>query len=194
MKKYFQISYLILIGFFISSCNSVQNLDNTFDDGTYCATVEYENPNTGTMSTYNLNVDVEDNSVICIHFPNGGYLDEDHFDPAELDEDGTCSFESDEENEYTITITGEECPETDLISYTLDLINDKEEVTCPKCGNEKDSFDDYCDDCEDRIEHTCPICGNYDSGMYSFDDKCTDCQEKEDEKEEKEFQDLLNDN
>jgi hypothetical protein len=183
---------IILIIILINGCKPGQRLDGTYDDGVYCAKVEYENPNTGTISTYNLNVEVEDNFLICIQFPNGGYLDTDHFEPAELDEDGICTFKSDEENEYAVTILGPKCTNTDFDSYANDLKSDRSEVTCPKCGEEKYSFDDYCDDCEDLAEEleeeleeekeeTCPKCGN---DKYSFDDYCDDCEEKADEIEE----------
>src|SRR4051794_22101571 len=63
-----------------------------YEDGSYCATVEYYNPNSGTESTYTLTVEVEDNEVTQINFPNGGWLDDSHFTPEELDDDGSVSF------------------------------------------------------------------------------------------------------
>lgn len=86
---------------------STEDKDNSsgkYDDGTYCATVEYYNPNTGTHSTYELSVEVEDGELTVIHWPNGGWLDDSHFTPEELDEDGSVSFTSDQGYEYTVTI------------------------------------------------------------------------------------------
>lgn len=75
-----------------------------FDDGTYSATVDYYNPETGYSQTYTLDVEVEDCEVIQIDFPNGGWLDSDHITPAELDEDGNCTVDGEEGRTYEIQI------------------------------------------------------------------------------------------
>ena len=80
------------------------NEDIQYADDTYCADVKYYNPNTGTHSTYRLTVEVESNQVISINFPNGGCLDTDHFNGAELDDEGAASFTSDKGYEYEIQI------------------------------------------------------------------------------------------
>ena len=149
-----------------------------YEDGTYCADVTYYNPNTGTRNTYTLEVEVESNELIKIYWNNGGWLDEDHFNAQELDGDGTCSFTSDKGYEYEIEITGKDCGYTDVSSYQNDIEEDKESVTCPKCGGEKDSYDDYCDDCQDSIEHTCKRCGQVNNFMFSTDDYCSDCEDE----------------
>jgi hypothetical protein len=77
-----------------------------YPDDTYCAEVEYYNPNTGTRSTYTLTVEVQSNEIVEINFPNGGWLDNDHFSGADLEEDGTASFTSDRGYQYEITIVG----------------------------------------------------------------------------------------
>jgi len=59
-----------------------------FEDGTYTATVEYENDETGYQATYTLDVEVEDNQITIIYFPKGGWLDDDHIYPEELDDSG----------------------------------------------------------------------------------------------------------
>lgn len=79
-----------------------------FPDDTYCAEVEYYNPKTGTRSSYTLTIEVESNEVVEINFPNGGWLDNDHFNGADLEEDGTTNFTSDRGYEYEITIIGNE--------------------------------------------------------------------------------------
>ena len=45
-----------------------------FEDGTYSATVDYYNPTTGYSATYSLTVEVFNNQVTTIYFPNDGYL------------------------------------------------------------------------------------------------------------------------
>ena len=84
-------------------------IQHLFKDGTYDAEVEYHNPNTGTHSSYDLPVDIEDNMVVKIHWPAGGWLDDSHFDPAELDGDGNAEFISD--RGYTYEVHIDEAPE-----------------------------------------------------------------------------------
>lgn len=88
------------------NCNNYDNFSVTseFEDGTYSATVDYYNPNTGTSNTYSLDVEVEDNHVVTIYFNNGGYLDENHIEPGELDEDGYCIVHGEEGKTYEISL------------------------------------------------------------------------------------------
>ncbi|WP_448103619.1 hypothetical protein [Pedobacter panaciterrae] len=78
-----------------------------YADGTYCAEVEYYYSKTGTRSTYTLSVEIEDNQLIRIDWPNGGWLDDTHFNPPDI-EDGTAEFTSDVGVDYTVTILGED--------------------------------------------------------------------------------------
>jgi hypothetical protein len=75
-------------------------------NGSYCADVTYLNPNTGTSSNYSLLVDVRDNRVICLHWPQGGVLDLDHFGPAQIFSDSTSKISSFEGKEYRVKIVG----------------------------------------------------------------------------------------
>ena len=75
-----------------------------YEDGTYNANVEYYNPETDYSATYTLEVKVEDNEVVEIDFPKGGWLDEDHISPAELDEDGQTTVEGEDGKTYEIEI------------------------------------------------------------------------------------------
>jgi hypothetical protein len=75
-----------------------------FDDGTYSATVDYYNPETGYSQTYTLDVEVEGCEVVQIDFPNGGWLDSDHITPAELDEYGNCTVDGEDGKTYEIQI------------------------------------------------------------------------------------------
>lgn len=154
-------------------------VEEAYPDGTYCADVEYYNSNTGTRNTYTLNVEVENNELTIVHWPNGGWLDESHFTPQELDSDGSCSFTSDTGYEYQIQINGPECSFTDESRISRDVEDDKEALTCPECGDEKDEYDDYCYYCLKKF--TCPECrGRKDK----FDDICNDCKSKQEEEEE----------
>ena len=153
-----------------------------YEDGTYCAEVEYYNPNTGTNNTYTLEVEVYNNELTQINWGNGGWMDEDHFTSEELDSDGTCSFTSDKGYEYTVQITGQDCGYTDESTFESDVQEDEEAVTCPKCGDEKDSeYDDYCYWCErkteDEEENTCSNCGAYEIAVYGG--LCSSCEDSE---------------
>jgi hypothetical protein len=157
-----------------------------YPDGTYCAEVDYYNPDTGTRSTYTLNVEVEDNELRVIQWPNGGWLDSSHFSSEELDSDGNCSITSFDNKQYDIQITGSEC------SYTDDakVHSDQEEVTCSECGGTKYSSDEICDDCkrkkQDIADHTCQRCGQHDSFMWRGDELCSDCERADKDKERQE--------
>jgi hypothetical protein len=149
----FWVATLFLLGCGPSTSSSCYDEEEYFDedegyeDDTYCADVQYYNPNTGTRSTYSLNVDVEDNELVKIHWPNGGWLDDDHFSPEELDSDGDCSVKSHKGYYYEVSITGSECSYTDMGRFLSD-IKSAERRVCPKCGNTKYEFENYCDNCQ----------------------------------------------
>ncbi len=90
--------------------------EDGFEDGTYCAEVEYYNPNTGTQSPYELEVEVIGNQVVQINFGNGGWLDTDHFSPEDIDSDGQCTIVSDRNYEYTIQLVEKDgnCRQDDI--------------------------------------------------------------------------------
>jgi hypothetical protein len=90
--------------------------EDGFEDGTYCAEVEYYNPITGTRSPYELEVEVSGNQVVQINFGNGGWLDTDHFSPEDLDSDGQCTIVSDRNYEYTIQLVEKDgnCRQDDI--------------------------------------------------------------------------------
>lgn len=149
---------------------------NEYSDGTYCAEVEYYNPSTGTRNTYDLDVEVESGELTVIHWPNSGWLDNSHFHPEDIT-DGECEFKSDRGYRYTVTL-GEYggCSYTDDYKIRRDVNNEVEKTTCSKCGNEKNNYEEICNDCKRKIEQTCPKCGGYKFG--SFDEYCVDCKEE----------------
>lgn len=75
-----------------------------YSDGTHSATVYYYNPETGTRSTYTLDVEVENCEVTQIDFPNGGYLDDCHIEPTALDSDGDATVEDDKGRKFEVHI------------------------------------------------------------------------------------------
>lgn len=180
-----QILFFILGLTILTRCSEdVKDVQNEYyseeygyEDGTYCAEVKYYNSNTETNKTYTLEVEVENNELTIIYWNNGGWLDEDHFSPESLDEKGYCTFTSDKGYEYEITIIDKDCGETDQSSFQNDVISDEESIICPRCGNEKDSYEEYCYSCdndiEDEEENTCRKCGGYEYGVYGG--LCSSC-------------------
>jgi hypothetical protein len=79
---------------------------DNFQNGEYCADIEYFNPKTRKNSTYVLIVDVENEQISDIQWRMGGVLDHDLFNGGELDDNGHTSFQDDRGREYRITISG----------------------------------------------------------------------------------------
>lgn len=75
-----------------------------FEDGTYSATVDYNNPETGYSATYTLDVEVQDCQIVQINFPNDGYLDADHISYADIEDDGHASVDGEDGKTYEIQI------------------------------------------------------------------------------------------
>ena len=187
MKK---ILILLMIFSFISCKNKSWNYENNsssyessynedgYADGTYCAEIEYYYYKTGTRSTYTLEVEIEDNELTVIHWPNGGWLDDSHFYPPDISY-GYADFESDQGVEYTVEIIGEEgdCYLSNSAPSENSFVAEEEDQICPRCGNSKYSYDDYCDSCTDEEENTCSNCGAYEYGVYGG--LCSSCQDDE---------------
>lgn len=157
-----KISRLIFILTLLSACsksesfggnNSVLGISgsldtaNKFEDGKYCAEVGYYNPDTGTETTYTLTVQVQDNEVVGINFPNGGYIDDEITDGS-LDSSGETSFAMDNGTEYTVEITGDagDCFD-DVVMAERCKGTTKKGTQCKK---ETDNSSGYCYQHEDQ--------------------------------------------
>ncbi len=188
---------LIALIIFVCSCGTGNTDENYADaveqedkdagykDGTWCADVEYYNPNTGTRNTYQLNVEVKSNELIQIDWPNGGWLDETHFSAEDIS-DGECSFTSDRGYEFTVTLNSEEgCSSTGQYRLQNDIEQDQQDITCPECGGSKSDYDDLCYSCErkkkraEEAAETCPVCYGY---KMEWDKICDNCKEEREEK------------
>ncbi len=101
--------------------------ENGYEDGVYCAEVEYYYSVTGTRSTYTLEIEVESEELTVIRWPNGGWLDNSHFSPPDIS-DGYASFTSDRNVEYKVTIIGEEgeCSTDHYAKSEVDLVDEGE--------------------------------------------------------------------
>jgi hypothetical protein len=86
------------------STNQDDDSDCGVEDGTQSATIDYLNPSTGYSATYSLDVEVENCQVVQIDFNNGGYLDSDHIEPAEIDKNGDASVEDDRGRSFEVHI------------------------------------------------------------------------------------------
>lgn len=190
------LTFINLLLLFMISCNNKKKTegniakdkqyyssyeDDGLQDGTYCAEVEYYNPSTGTRNTYALDVDVEGGELVLIHWSNSGWLDDSHFSPEDITS-GECEFVSDKGYRYTIVL-GDfgGCGHTDDYKIRNDVNDEVTETTCPKCGDEKDQYDDYCYSCQRKIkeeeENKCKKCGGELFG--AFDELCNKCKEEE---------------
>ena len=192
MRNKIIIGILLIIAFIllkgcVKSCSN-DNIEpekqsikkEAYSDGTYAAEVEYYNPNTGTRNTYTLNVEVENNKLILIQWPQGGWLDNSHFYAEELNSDGKCSFKSDAGYQYNVIITGAETSYPDKIKVSESYEDNYEEesqdedaMKCPNCDNWKYPDEELCGQCKSAI--TCQMCGNK---KEEKDKMCYDCTEK----------------
>lgn len=170
MSKFCLNITICLIAGMLYSCGSTYSEEDLeyyydyeegYEDGEYCAEVEYYNPNTGTRSTYTLNVEVEDNSLIVIYWPSGGWLDADHFYPEELDADGYCYFTSDMGYDYEVYLNGPPCSFTDENAMYNDVMDDIEEENSSYYNygsynyyeeEDEEEDDDYYDSYDDEEE------------------------------------------
>jgi hypothetical protein len=78
--------------------------DCKFEDGTYSATVDYNNPETGYSATYTLDVEVQDCQIVQINFPNDGYLDDNHISYADIDDEGNALVYGENGKTYEVQI------------------------------------------------------------------------------------------
>ena len=151
------LAIVIISLFFFKSCSSAakdteeieyaiegQTADG-FEDGTYCAEVDYYNPNTGTSSDYTLEIEVESNEVVQINFGNGGWLDSDHMTPETLDGNGECTITSEKNYEYSIKITGRDCGFSDNINPETD--EDMPRYTFSQCTQMIGMSEEEINDC-----------------------------------------------
>lgn len=153
-----KFKYFIVLIFFLFGCyeepveetlpveeeSSIEYVEESsnYNNGTYCAEVEYYNPRTGTNSTYTLVVEVEDGRLVKIEWPNGGWLDEDHYSGVEISESGEASFESDRGNQYTIQIiSSSACSFNGYIES--DGIDNSDEDLDEDANEEEEELDPY---------------------------------------------------
>lgn len=118
--------------------------ENGYPDGTYCAEIDYYYSETGTSSTYTLLVEIENNELIEIHWPNGGWLDDSHFTPPDISS-GEASFTSDRGVDYKIKIIGNNgnCNTSSYAEDEDDLIQQKEHSEYEEDRKRQDEEDEY---------------------------------------------------
>jgi hypothetical protein len=106
---------------------------SNYEDGTYCAEIEYYNPRTGTNSIYTLTVELEDGRLVNINWPNGGWLDESHYSGVEISDSGEAYFESDRGYQFTLQIIS-----SGACEFDSDLNNEEEEEENIEDDSEED--------------------------------------------------------
>lgn len=121
--------------------NGNYSTEDGYADGTYCAEVKYYYSETGTNSTYTLEVEIENNELTVIHWPNGGWLDNSHFRPPDISS-GEATFTSDRGVDYTVKITGNggDCSTSSYATDEDDLIQQKDEEEYRKRQDEEDDY------------------------------------------------------
>lgn len=121
--------------------------EEIYADGDYCAEVSYYNSNTGTQSSYTLTIEVSNNEVVKINFPNGGYFD-DEITNGILDSSGEATFTSNKGYDYTVQITGDagDCFEDVAMAEQCNGITEDGD----QCQNETDNPNGFCWQHEDQ--------------------------------------------
>jgi len=116
-------------------------------DGEFCAEITYYNSNTGRESEYTLTIEVYENELERINFPNG-WLDDDHYGYVVFDEDGYVSFTSDRGYDYTVQIIGEANGCFESVPRAFQCIGITEEGD--QCEHLTDNPSGYCWQHEDQ--------------------------------------------
>lgn len=156
IKKLIRLSSIIVLTILFIECkrsNSYYQQDHIlgnyeeddYPDGTYCAEIDYYYSETGTSSTYILLVEIENNKLIEIYWPNGGWLDDSHFIPPDISS-GETSFTSDRGVDYTVKIIGNDgnCITSSYVTDDDDLIQQKEDDEAEeKYKKRHDEEDEY---------------------------------------------------
>lgn len=99
---------LVLLLIFVSAIIYFVGTNKGEFDGKYCTVVTIENvENPG---DYDLTVEISENRLFRIYFPNGGWLDETHFVPKKVivESDGHCSFKDDRGRDISFFVEQDE--------------------------------------------------------------------------------------
>lgn len=120
-----------------------ESIDNRIVDGKYCAEVEYRNRHSGADSNYSLLVDVKDEKVNCIYWPQGGHLDSDHFNPTAIPDNGISLIKTFEGKEYSVKLIG---PESTCDERFKDQLHQCKGITKEgnRCKRLTDNESGYC--------------------------------------------------
>lgn len=108
-------------------------------EGEFCANVKYFNPNTGTESDYTLLVEVEEDLLKEIKWPDGGWLDDTHFDPIDIST-GIATFTTFDGKQYVITLLNDQqCDlSVNFNDYALQVLTPMEYYRVSKLGITQD--------------------------------------------------------
>ena len=108
-------------------------------EGEFCADIKYFNPKTGTESEYTLLVVVEEDLLIEIKWPNGGWLDTTYFAPVDIST-GIASFTTYDGKQYVITLLNDhQCDLTvNLNWYAVQVLTQAEYIRIYKLGISED--------------------------------------------------------
>jgi len=94
---------IIILGMIIGCKGAIVLKNRSYEDEYYCAKVHYYNPNTENEGDSHLTVQIENNKVVKLVFPKGGWLDENHFDAPELNRLGEATVIDDRKYKYSVS-------------------------------------------------------------------------------------------
>jgi hypothetical protein len=137
-----------------------------FDDGRYCAVIEYRNENSGNVIEDVLPVEVQNDALIKINWTDVN--DGPYFDAIRII-DSVARFTSGNGSGFKVTIlgAGEDC------SVFPGTAKYHKQQICPVCGHRKNAADELCKECNDEIANTCYRCGTYSFNLNGT--LCEDC-------------------
>ena len=133
MKSFF---FIIIVLIYFTGCDS-----NSLLDGTYCAEVDRYNPKTGKQSSYTLTVEIEDNKIVQINYPNGGYSDSGEFKPAKIS-NRSASFSDFDDVQFSVDVfkKGADCFSNVAKAYQCASST----KSGKRCKNKTDNKDGRC--------------------------------------------------
>ena len=98
-----KISHLCILGIIVFS--SLPSCKKGAPDGQYCAEVTFKHEEKGKMTKYKLLVEVQDNQLNSIRFPEGHY-DTTAIPPTIISDKGTCTVVSAKGQMYQVEMKG----------------------------------------------------------------------------------------
>ncbi len=108
-------------------------------NGDYCANVKYTNLSTGKKSNYNLTIKIQNDNLVQLNFPNGGYLDNE-LKNADISSGKALVKYNDKLYEIFILSKGNDC--LNDVPSAVQCIGKTKKGS--RCKNKTDNKNGYC--------------------------------------------------